>query len=436
MLPGKDSSSWQRIEVHWKGCCSLIDERRVMKQFVLIACTVCLTCIALLGSAEQSRAQDAPTLLDALRSGSTNASFLLRGEGVETSALDKSAGALTLRTQLGYEMAPFRGWSGYVEFEAVSAVLGEKRHANAGFGDSNNGVANRPVIADPGGSEMNQGWVRFEKDAYRVTVGRQEIVLSDSRFVGNVGWRQNHQSFDAARVDVSPSDRISGTYAFVREAHRITRQEATMRSHLAEGRIQLGEVGTLSAFAFVLDYPHEAAMSRSTFGARFQGLRAVNDRLQGTFEVSYAMQRDAFDNPTSVQADYLAAGVGLTKGSSGIEIRFESLSGSTSDGSFVTPLATLHKFNGWADVFLATPTDGLTDFQVTLKHTLNKVSITVVAHDFSAQDGDRHHGREVDLSIGYPLRPGLPIGLKMAHYMADETAADLTKVWIWTRLTR
>ena len=30
--------------------------------------------------------------------------------------------------------------------------------------------------------------------------GLQEILIDNHRFVGNVGWRQNHQSFEAARV--------------------------------------------------------------------------------------------------------------------------------------------------------------------------------------------------------------------------------------------
>jgi len=394
-----------------------------------------LAALLLASVSQTGMAQTSETFLEAIRNGSTSGNFLLRGEAVDAEAFDDAAVALTLRTQLGYQTATYRGWSFYSEFEAVSAVLGDEEYNNAGSGDYNNGVRDRPVIADPQGAEVNQGWLRLAQDTYQVTLGRQEIVLSDSRFVGNVGWRQNHQSYDAARVDVMPSDRLSGTYAFVREAHRITRHDATMRSHIAEGRLLVGDIGRLTAFAFVMDYPNAAALSRSTFGARFEGARDVNDEIAAAFELSYAKQQDAFDNPASIDADYMVGSLGLSKGPSGIAVRYESLSGSPANGAFVTPLATLHKFNGWADVFLATPVDGLVDLQVILRHRFKDTSVSLVGHDFGAQDGDRHHGREVDLVVSHPLPSGQQLGFKLAHYMADETGADVTKAWIWTRLS-
>ena len=388
--------------------------------------------IALLGVAQSADGQE--TVLEALREGSTSASLLLRGEGVQAETFDESAGALTLRTQFGYQTGIFRNWSLYGEFEAVSAVMGDETYANAGAGDRNNSVSDRPVIADPQGAEVNQGWLRYEADKIRMTLGRQEIILSDARFIGNVGWRQNHQSYDAARLDVTPSDRISGTYAFIREAHRITGQDVTMRSHLAEGRLLLGDMGRLTAFAFLLDYTNQPALSRSTVGARFDGSRALSDKLAGTVEVSYAMQRDAFENPVSIEADYFLAGIGVNKAASRLAARIESLSGSPGDGVFVTPLATLHKFNGWADVFLATPADGLVDLSVELKHKVKSTTVTLIFHDFSARQGSRHHGQEIDVVAGHPLSSGIQLGVKLAHYMADETGADVTKGWIWAQL--
>ncbi|MFT5806450.1 MAG: hypothetical protein ACI9LG_000713 [Moritella dasanensis] len=36
------------------------------------------------------------------------------------------------------------------------------------------------------------------------------------------------------------------------------------------------------------------------------------------------------------------------------------------DYGFATPLATLHKFNGWSDQFLNTPTQGLADLYLSV----------------------------------------------------------------------
>ena len=39
-------------------------------------------------------------------------------------------------------------------------------------------------------------------------VGRQRIILDNARFVGNVGFRQLEQTFDAARIENIDADRI------------------------------------------------------------------------------------------------------------------------------------------------------------------------------------------------------------------------------------
>jgi len=378
--------------------------------------------------------QDAGSVLKAITSGEASGNFLLRTEGVDAAAFDNPAIALTLRSQLGYKTTAFRGWTAYAEFEATSAVLGDDGYANAGWGEANNGVGDRPVIADPQGAEVNQGWIRYANDMLQATIGRQEIMFSDSRFIGNLAWRQNHQSFDAARIDMTPSGILSGSYAYFREIQRHTRQDVTIRGHVGEARVALSDMGQLTGFAYLLDYPNAPAASRVTFGARFNGMRALNEEWKASVETSYALQKDAFDNPGAVDASYVMASAGVDRSGSGIGIRYESLSGSAADGSFVTPLATLHKFNGWADVFLATPSDGLVDIQLSLKHSVGGTSITLIAHDFSAQSGDRHHGREFDAVLSRSLPSGQPIGLKFAHYIADETGTDVTKVWIWTSL--
>ena len=52
-------------------------------------------------------------------------------------------------------------------------------------------MRDRPVVADPADTEINQALIRYQGDKWRVAAGRQEILLGDVRFVGNVGWRQN-----------------------------------------------------------------------------------------------------------------------------------------------------------------------------------------------------------------------------------------------------
>ncbi|MBJ02636.1 MAG: hypothetical protein CMK00_07190 [Planctomycetes bacterium] len=85
------------------------------------------------------------------------------------------------------------------------------------------------------------------------------------------------------------------------------------------------------------------------------GSRKLGDTDFG-YAVKLANQSEAGDNPTSRNAGYMlleasAKAKGLT-----FKVGDELLGGSGVVGdSFQTPLATLHKFNGWADQFLSTP---------------------------------------------------------------------------------
>jgi hypothetical protein len=52
----------------------------------------------------------------------------------------------------------------------------------------------------------NESESTFEKQGWaglKLKAGRQRIKLDDDRWVGNVGWRQNEQTYDAARLQTN-----------------------------------------------------------------------------------------------------------------------------------------------------------------------------------------------------------------------------------------
>lgn len=102
----------------------------------------------------------------------------------------------------------------------VSSV-GAALYDNAGVAHLGNRRFDRPVVADPELTQMNQAAPRYTRQGATVHVGRQEILLDDQRFVGNVGWRQNHQSFDAVRAESSDVPGTTVNYAFIRGIHGI-----------------------------------------------------------------------------------------------------------------------------------------------------------------------------------------------------------------------
>src|SRR5690606_21190079 len=73
-------------------------------------------------------------------------------------------------------------------------------------------------------------------------------------------------------------------------------------------------------------------------------------------------QSELGGNPTDYTAEYynLEAGLGIKDVS--LKAGYEELGSDSGIAAFQTPLATLHAFNGWADLFLTTPASGLRDY--------------------------------------------------------------------------
>jgi len=377
---------------------------------------------------------DAPaTLGEAIREGTFSLGLRYRYENVSDDGLEKEARASTLRTALGYATRPYRGWSFVVEAVNV-AELGNDLYNNAGAGDLANGVTGRPVVADPALTEVSQVFLRFERGGTTATLGRREINLGDHRFVGNVGWRQNHQEFDAFTLENRSLSRVRLFYAFVDEAHRIFGDHQPMASHLLNAAVKTGAAGELTLYGYLLDYDGALASRRSsaTFGAELRGSRKLGSGRAVSWELEAAEQRDAGDNPAELDAGYLHARFGAALGRVSVDAGWERLDGSAVDGQFNTPLATLHKWNGWADKFLVTPTGGLDDLYLGLRGKVGAVAWTATAHDFTVATGGADYGRELDVQLSWKASWGQVFAVKAALYDADEFSTDTEKVMFWT----
>ena len=114
---------------------------------------------------------------------------------------------------------------------------------------------------------------------------------------------------------------------------------------------------------------------------------------------------------------------------------FEQLDGDGRRG-FSTPLATLHAYQGWADVFLTTPANGVRDLSLTgssvLKGPQGKpLKIQAALHRFDDADGGAELGQELDASVSMPLTAKLGAELKAAAFQGDRPAfPDRTKIWL------
>ncbi len=373
---------------------------------------------------------------EALAAGKTWLRFLYRIEVVEEDASPEDAFASTLRTALGFSSPAYKGTSIFLEFEDVT-VIGEEN-----FRSPTNPLAGHPVVADPEGSDFNQAYLQWEEsEAVRLRAGRQELVMADSRFVGNVGWRQNHQSFDSLSAQYSGKD-WDFTYAYLFNAARITGDnsvvndgDAPMNSHVLELARDFSGLGRARAFALLLDFDQLPAVSTTTYGLALKGAQSLTEKCDLLYDLQYAVQEDAADNPLDIDEDYVRAEIGGAYNGYALKIGSEVLGGSGGGSRFTTPLATLHKFNGYADVFLQTPDDGLEDVYVRVEGAFGDLKAHAVFHDFSTDTGGADLGTEFDLVATYPLSERAVLGFKLGAFDgSDGPLGDVSRAMAWIDL--
>lgn len=423
------------------------------------------TIAAIASLAIVSNVYAAETITEAMEGGKTTANLQFRHESVRNpgKAVPNSADATTVRLRLGYETGTFNGFSAMVEAESVKA-LGNKNHDSKATGLTANGYA---VVADPEATEINQAYLNYSSipAATSVKWGRQRLILDNARFIGNVGWRQNEQTFDALTiVNASlPDTRITAGY--VTNVNRVFSDNAAagnggvaatagfagnhkMRSPILNVSYKGWSFAELVGYGYKLNYDTATAFtanSTDTYGFRLNGnTQAGENKLLYTAE--YARQSDGSNNPTRFKADYFLLEGGVDISSAIFKLGYEVLgsdtgattkaTGAAATKSFSTPLATLHAFNGWADVFLVTPAQGLKDIYVSAGTTLADIKVAAVYHDFSADKstaaiGD--YGTEWDLVATKSLGKNYLIGTKYATYKTKNATvgANTDKLWLW-----
>ena len=308
----------------------------------------CLLTLALPGLCQEPEVEEQSEFRKALIGGRAWARLRYRAEAVDQDPFTQDAFASTLRTVLGYETAAFKGFKALIEFEDV-APIGNDRNYNSTI----NGVVNRPVVAEPDGTEINQVYLSYNlsEDAL-ISVGRRQIEFGNARFIGLTGWRQNQQSFDSVYLkhDGIPNTKIQ--YAFLHGINRPTGENnptgrERSRSHILDIRHELDGIGELAAYAILLDFDFSNASNTNTYGIRLAGRQGLSEDLDLLYVAEVADQHDGDGNPGSVDANYHRVELGVDFAGLVVNLVQENLgnSGSAAPG-FSTPLARRHRHNG------------------------------------------------------------------------------------------
>jgi hypothetical protein len=405
-----------------------------------------------------ARADDWSTIMNALSSSKPLVDTRLRYEDVQQTPLAVSAVALTLRARLGVQSGDAWGSNLLVEGNFLVPLIDDYR--------SDNAVATNtkyPLVPDSRDHSFNRLQLMNKSlPDTTVTLGRQRIQLDDQRFVGNVGWRQDEQTFDALRIVNTSIPKLTIDFSFIDKVHRVYTADSPQGTYT--GDVYLGNLsyqtplGKLTGFAYLMDFdplspdafPTLTPVAAAAFNPIKQSTNTYGGRLSATHTVgpfgwgyifSYAIQRERGDNPLLFTNDYLLGQLSGSFHGLSLTAADEKLHGTGTVG-FSTPLATTHLFDGWADKFLTTPANGLDDRYGTLAYELKNlgpfqsVSANATYRSFAAQHVNTNYGSEWDFQISAKWQH-LTTSVLYADYSASgETpiaiARDTHKFWVQT----
>lgn len=387
-----------------------------------------------------------------------NGEVRARYESVEVEDSTKhDANAQTVRATLGLESTLFglEGLSMKVDGTTVQTI-GSTRYdgdplATIGDGDYE-------VVADPENTRFTQGYLQYKYKKTTGKVGRQLINLDNERFVGSVDWRQMPQSLDAVTLTDTSINNLSlyGSYVYS-YAQVFDRPTQESESVLLNASYKVNDMLKVTVYDYMLSLENGSKTTNfaaDTYGVAFTGdIPVAGAKIN--YRAEYAQQGDStFDTPsTNIESkndayyynlDALANISGILVGAG-----YEFLSGAETNAAgttiiddktaFSTPLATLHKFNGWADKFLVTPKGGLCDASATLGYTSPAFGKAMaVYHDFEtdkSMGGKSDLGGELDMlyANAIPGVKGLKGLVKAAFYDGGEVInyiKDKNVVWV------
>ena len=377
-------------------------------------------------------------LANAFKNGSFNLNFRYRYEFVDQELnglgqpFQNDANASTLLTRLVYTSGSFMETFLTLNMDNVSVIVADD------YNSTRNGKTQYPVVADPKGTDLNLASLTFTGlEGGTVVLGRQRIIRENARFIGNVVWRQNEQTYDAASIDYAVTDKFQVFYAYVNRVKRVFGPENGTPAAYFDGNTSLLDLSytyspalRVVGYGYLLDLENSPDFSSQTFGVRLTG--GTGDKIRFSYVAEYAWQEDYQGNPNNYDESYYHLVAGTDWEQFGVKAGYEVLGGSGVLGeSFQTPLATLYKFNGLADQFLVTPAGGLEDASIEGSAEGWGGKYRVIYHDFSKETGSGDYGSEWDFIATWPFLDHYSVLAGFGLFDSkDGYASDTDKFWL------
>ena len=353
---------------------------------------------------------------------------------VKENGLD-TANAYTARTRLAVEGSLF-------DVEGLNAKVGVTSVNNFGYNDYAPEDPAYDLILDPQQALLSEGYVSYTAMDTTLLGGRSFVNLDDQRFIGTVGWRQMERSYDTVTVINRSVKGLTLLGSWVYGFQGVNANPTTdTGSALLNVNYKAADALTISLFDYMLADIHD------TYGVRVSGIVPVGG-VKLDYAASYAMQTDAtldyaLNESPKIEASYYEVALGANISGIIVGAEYEVLGDAKGDSTkgFTTPLATLHKFQGWADVFLgrtaSSNNNGIADANVKLGYAAQGFGkLLGLYHKFDAISGaDKDLGSEIDVLYAnkVPTVGNLDFLAKAAFYTKGDTGIgsdyDVTKVW-------
>jgi len=277
--------------------------------------------------------------------------------------------------------------------------------------------------------------------------GRQRIKLDDDRFIGNVGWRQMETTFDSVLITHNNQQLFGLTVnaGYIGNVNTFTATTENINAPILNVSYKVGDYGNLVGYGYWLDYTEDneavtREKSSQTYGLRMTNWQKPGDtlKLSDNYGLVYTAEWGHQEDYGHGRVNYAADRINLMGGFTAYNFTFqgamEQLDGKGANKTFDTPLGTNHAFQGWADLFLVTPNDGIRDVFGTAIATLDRgnVILTGVYHDFTDDTGRFHYGKEYDFSALKKFGKHYSVLAKYAYYDANTFGGttDTQKIWI------
>jgi hypothetical protein len=193
-----------------------------------------------------SESKEWPTLDDwwkenRLDQGTVSAEILLGYEYSDLSGNNtKAAHGVITRTRLNYQTANYEGFDAMVQAQYVGPI-------NDHYSYQGGGNPEYDPISDPEAFRLHQAYLAYTGYDSHARIGSQEILLDNQRFIGNVGWRFNAQSFNAGLIKNDSIEDLTLLYAYADSINDILGEINHDRQyHLLNAEYQLGEQNRIS----------------------------------------------------------------------------------------------------------------------------------------------------------------------------------------------